>query len=104
MAVHFETTTIVFNPERDVTGRRSDTVTVRFGRTLFRADVALQGFRLRFDNGDHHVLEQEITLRVERVVDDAVTLSAQVGLRDANGYDDPFSGFVQVLVIAETVD
>ncbi len=104
MAVRFETVTLVFNPGTGGSERQSNAVTVHFARRLRRADVALQGFRLRFDNGDHHVLEQEVSVRVERFENDAVTVRAEVGLRDSGGFDDPYSGFVQALVIVETED
>jgi len=108
MAVEFQKTTIVFNPvgrERAQPDMRlSGSETVRFTRPVASAEVALQGFRARFDNGDHHVLEQEVIVNVAQIAGTTVTVNATLALRDAGGFDDPFSGFVQVLVIAETVD
>ena len=101
MALEFRQLTIHFDPTRGRRQRESQTVT--FGAHVQKAEAMLKGFRLRFNNGDHHILEQEVDLDITRVSGNAVTVAADFLLRDGSGnIDDPFSGFVQAVVVADT--
>ncbi len=101
MALEFRQVTIHFDPTRGRKQRESQTVT--FNSTVQKAEAMLKGFRLRYDNGDHHVLEQEVDLDITSISGNAVTVAADFLLRDNSGnIDDPFSGFVQAVVVADT--
>jgi hypothetical protein len=70
--------------------------------------AALTGFDIHFDNGDHPVARLEIALIDVRIVPDTRDTEAQATvrflIRDASGnIDDPFSGVVDVLFLAEVV-
>ena len=48
-------------------------------------------------------VEQEVDLDITRISGNAVTVAADFLLRDGSGnIDDPFSGFVQAVVVADT--
>ena len=82
------------------TGRRSIQRTVKFPSTVLAAHVALDGFRLSYENGDHEVLTIEADTDFISKSGNAVTFRVECNLRDQNG-DDPYSGYVTALVIAE---
>jgi len=68
--------------------------------------AALAGFDIHFDNGDHPVARLEIMLANVGIVPDTRDTEAEATvrflIRDASGnIDDPFSGVVEVLFIAE---
>jgi len=100
MALDFRRATINFDPTR---GRTQDeSVTVAFGGTVRRADVALNGFDIAYTNGDHHILREKIDARVVSVLGNTVTVGVEFLLRDSSGnIDDPFTGRVDVLVMAD---
>lgn len=101
MAMEFRELTIHFDPTRGRKQRESQTAV--FNARVQKAQAMLKGFRLRYNNGDHHVLEQEVDLDITSISGNAVTVAADFLLRDGSGnIDDPFSGFVQAVVIADT--
>lgn len=53
-----------------------------FNGTVQSAVVMVQGFNIRFDNGDHHLLEEAIQLSVIGVAGRTVTVQAAFLLRD----------------------
>src|SRR5207248_11386459 len=68
--------------------------------------AALVGFDIHFDNGEHPVNRLEIQATGVGIVPDTRDTEAQATvrflIRDASGnIDDPFSGVVEVLFIAE---
>src|SRR2546426_8687416 len=100
MALQFRQLTINF----DATSGRKQTeaATAVFGGRVHTAEAALKGYNIRYTNGDHHVLEEEIDLDITNFNNNAVTVAAKFLLRDNSGnIDDPFSGFVQAVVIAD---
>jgi hypothetical protein len=77
--------------------------TAVFSARVEKAEAMLKGFDIRYTNGDHHVLQQRIDLDVIAINNNTVTISSQFLLRDSSGnIDDPFRGFVQAVVIADT--
>ena len=54
----------------------------------------LKGFNIKYSDGDHHILAQEIDLDVSRKGNNAVDVSVDFLLRD---------GWVQCVVIADLV-
>lgn len=101
MALEFRQLTIHFDPTRHRKQREAQTAV--FNAKVQKAEAMLKGFRLRYNNGDHHVLEQEVDLDITSINGNTVTVAADFLLRDGSGFiDDPFSGFVQAVVIADT--
>jgi hypothetical protein len=83
-------------------GRRSLTYPSR----VINADVVISGFRLRYDNSDHRVAEIYVNAKWTANVNDDpqdphVDYEVYAAL-DEQDVNDPYSGFVNVLVIAET--
>lgn len=86
----------------DFEGRRI----VRDQRQVPILQAALVGFGIHFDNGDHPVHALEVMVTGVGVVPNTSDTEAQATvrflIRDASGnIDDPFSGGVNVLFIAE---
>jgi hypothetical protein len=76
---------------------------VNFPRAVRRAEAMLKGFDIHFANGDHHLLRQQVALST-RIAGSTVEVRADFLLRDGSGnIDDPFDGWVDAVVIAETV-
>jgi hypothetical protein len=100
MPIDFRRVRINFDP---TTGREQhETGAVVFPSAVRRAEVAINGYSISYNNGDHHILTQKIDTNVSRI--DGGTVFVDVGflLRDSSGnIDDPFSGFVEVMVIAD---
>jgi hypothetical protein len=92
----------------DPTAGRIQQLTLRtapFRGNVTRVQALLKGFDITYNNGDHHVLREEIDL--DAAVDPAhpttVNVTARFLLRDSSGnIDDPFSGNVRAVVIAQT--
>lgn len=101
MAIDFRELTINFDPTRGRTQREEATAV--FSAPVQKAQAMLKGFRIGYTNGDHHVLRQEIDLDVVRINNNTVTVAADFLLRDSSGnIDDPYSGYVQCVVVADT--
>lgn len=74
-----------------------------FPSVPLRAAVALTGFMLQYDGTDHHVKNLEVDVDFVAIVTNPTNLvlfRVLCNLADKNG-DDRFSGYVEVLVIAE---
>ena len=100
MAIEWKPAMIRFDATQGIMQRES--VTVPFNTRVLRAEAMLKGFNIKYTNGDHHVLEEEIDLD-STFSGNAVTVTASFLLRDSSGnIDDPFRGFVEAVVIAET--
>ena len=82
------------------TGRRSIEGTATFGSTVRRANVALNGFKLNFVNSDHHINIVEADTDIVSISGNTVTFRVQCEYADRN-FDDPYTGYVTALVIAE---
>ena len=100
MALEFRQLTINFDA---TSGRKQrESATAVFSGRVRSAEAALKGYNIRYTNGDHHVLEQEIDLDITNVNNNTVTVAADFLLRDSSGnIDDPYRGFVQAVVMAE---
>lgn len=84
------------------TGQRfTQTFTHNFGRKVRIADAAINGFKLEFTNADHHVHIAEVDIDAKIVGNNVVEYTIEMLLRDRSGnIDDPYSGYIQVLIIA----
>jgi hypothetical protein len=75
-----------------------------FNSLVPRAEVALNGFDIQFNNGDHHMLREVIDASIDSIQDRTVRVRVDYLLQDGSGnIDDPYSGRVDVLVFAEVV-
>jgi len=80
------------------------TVTIPDARSVLRAQVALNGFSINYTHSDHHIRSLLIDtdlLGIRNGTD--VEFQIQVALKDRKP-DDPYEGWVSVLIIAEVVD
>ena len=100
MALDFRNVNVRFDP---TSGRpQRETATAVFGARVRRATAALKGFNIGFTNGQHPVLREEIDIDVTSILDNTVTVAVDFLIRDSSGnIDDPFSGSVEVLVLAD---
>ena len=100
MALDFRVMGFGFGP---VTGKQQVLVgPVDFGQPVLRADAAIKGFESQFDEGDHHVHAHTVVASIDRIENTKVFVKVTYLLRDSSGnIDDPYSGGVQVLVIAD---
>jgi len=95
-------------PFPSTTGReQQERRSVSFSRPVRVADIAINGWDINFRNGDHHLLQLKIDSLIESIVPagagSTVNFRVDVLLRDSSGnIDDPYGGFVEVLVIADT--
>jgi hypothetical protein len=100
MAIDFRRGSITFDPTK---GLIQDEVTsVVFNSSVRRADVALNGFDIRYTDEDREVFREMIDASIAEIRDRTVDVRVRYLLRDASGsIDDRFQGRVDVLVIAE---
>jgi hypothetical protein len=82
------------------TGRRSIERSARFGSPVRRANVALNGFKLDYTNSDHHINIVEVDTDIVAIDGYTVRFRVECNYADRN-FDDPYSGYVTALVIAE---
>jgi hypothetical protein len=92
-------------PFPSVTGKRQVQIRrLEFGRPI-KPDTAfamLAGFEIQYNNGDHHILQEQIQVEVNGINGTSVDVAATFLLRDGSGnIDDPYSGFISALVIAD---
>jgi hypothetical protein len=78
-----------------------------FNGRVIEAHVVLRGYEVNFNNGDHHVLQTQVSLtcKVDRsnAANDTVHVAGTLLLRDSSGnIDDPFQGWIDYLIIAQT--
>jgi hypothetical protein len=101
MAVAFKSRRIIFDNTSG--GPQNEPGSVTFpGTTIRAAEVALKGYNIAFADGDHHVLQTQIDVDLERIVGDTVNFNVDLVLRDGSGhFDDRYGGWVEVLVIAD---
>jgi len=77
---------------------------INFGRTVQNVAVMLTGFDIKYTNGDHHVLQESIQLRIGGNNGGRVDVEATFLLRDGSGnIDDPYSGSIDAVVLADLV-
>ena len=74
-----------------------------FSSDVRNASVCLRGFSIGYNDKDHHIKWLEIDVDKTGVSGPTVSFAADFLLRDNSGrIDDRFSGWVEVLVIADT--
>ena len=100
MALQFSEEVVNFDPSSSQTQHK--VVTSVFSGQVQRATVALKGFGIQFNNGDHNLFAQTVDAFVidGGIVQNTVTAQVDFLLRDNNA-DDPFSGSVALVVLAE---
>jgi hypothetical protein len=100
MTLKFKMVPIVFDATQDILQHEPGTAS--FNGTVKAANCAVQGFNIRFANGDHPVHEMEISIDSVNHSGTNVTFVVRFGLRDSSGtFDDAYKGWVNVLVIAD---
>lgn len=94
-------------PEAEGEGPIQASTTLTFPRSVQRVAAGITGYTARFeDNDDHHLgrLELEVSAVIDADDDKVVNVSGEFGLRDwSNEFDDPYSGVVDIAVLAELV-
>ncbi len=90
-------------PFPSVTGVRQQQIRqLNFGRPINTAFAMLTGFEVQYNNGDHHVLQEQVQVDVNGINGTSVSVAATLLLRDGSGnIDDPYSGFISAVVIAD---
>lgn len=85
------------------TGRRQrQETTITFTSNVRTAQALMKGFSVKYDNGDHHILEVEMDLDTI-VSGNTVRVTGDFVFRDNSGnFDDPYGGFINFVVIADT--
>jgi hypothetical protein len=97
MPVAFQTSSITIPSG---TGRRTIPGSATFDSRVIRAGVALKGFNLDYISDDHHSNVVEADTDIVSISGNTVTFQVECNYADKN-FDDPFQGYVNVLVIAE---
>jgi hypothetical protein len=98
MPIRFFRTTVTVPPG---TGRRAISDSVNFTSNVIRAGVALEGFALDFvGNVDRHINVVEVDIDAGLIQGTTVPFTVECQYADFN-FDDPYQGYVSVLVIAE---
>jgi hypothetical protein len=106
MALAFEVVQFEFIGEnfKQGSGQKELISTPVFGGHVQNATAALQSFDLRYQRSDHHVLQETVWLDASVSAAGVVTVTCRILLRDGSGnIDDPFTGSVNVVVIADVV-
>lgn len=104
--MEIRTTSLLF-PETSGSGPATAQAELTFPRDVVRVAAGITGYSVLYeDESDHHLgrLEVEINSRVDP--DDAtkVKVTGAFGLRDwSNEFDDPYSGVIDVAVLADLV-
>ena len=81
---------------------RREAGTVVFNGTVLRAEASIIGVSI--DNGAQHVLREMVTLDIDRIDHNVVTVGCNFLTRhDSGSIDDSFGGRVDVLVVADVV-
>lgn len=97
MSVQFQTLNV---PIPSASGRQTIERTTGFERPVRLVGLALNGFKLEFDNDDKHLTTMEVDTDIVSQSATSVRFRVQCNLADRNG-DDKYSGYVNVLVIGE---
>lgn len=97
MALDFRVVTVTVPNGR---GARNIDALATFGSRVRIAQTALTGFKLDYSSSDHHINVIEVDSDLGEIHDNHVHLSVQCQYADQN-FDDFYSGFIQVLVIAD---
>ena len=89
----------------NATGRvQTQRLPVAFSGAVRNAAAVLQGFNVQYNNGDHELLQETIQLFVTDFNNNTFVVEARLLLRDGSGnIDDPYSGTINAVVIADVV-
>ncbi|MGW7073008.1 hypothetical protein ACWGII_32790 [Streptomyces sp. NPDC054855] len=100
MAIDFASRRITFSAH---TGSPQDVDQVfSFPANVRKAETFVNGFNIGFEGTDHEFFRQEVNTAVRAINGNVVTVRTVFSLRDSSGnFDDPFSGFVDVVVVAD---
>jgi len=103
MALAFRTTEVKFNPSKgDAQTERGFVV---FNARVREAEASIKGFEIGYTEGDHELYKEMINIFNVRPEGETVSFEVEFGLRDDSGnWDDPYSGQVTVLVMADLHD
>jgi len=97
-------TSLLF-PETVGSGPTTAEAELTFARDVLQATAGITGYSVLFEDGnDHHVgrLELEIGSEIDDSDATKVRITGRFGLRDwSNEFDDPYSGVVDVCVLAD---
>jgi hypothetical protein len=81
---------------------RREVGTVVFNGAVSRAEASIMGISIGYDNGEQHVLREMVTLDIDKIDHNVVTVGCNFLARhDSGNIDDPFDGRVDVLVVAD---
>ena len=97
MAIEFRTSSVSIP---NGTGRRGIAGNATFSRPVVKASVAMNGFKLDYANSDHHINIVEADTDIVSISGNIVNFRVECNYADKNA-DDPYSGYVTALVIAE---
>lgn len=102
MALAFECRKVRFD---STSGKRqNEPGFVYFDGQVTNAECAVRGYNIKFTNSDRPLHEIEIDINRVSWHGNSVKFDIDFALRDASGtFDDPYAGFVEVLVIADVV-
>jgi hypothetical protein len=102
--MEIRTTSLLF-PETVGEGPISAETDLTFSRDVLAVTAGITGYTTQFEDGnDHHVGRMEVEVSAAIVDDDPtkVRVRGRLGLRDwSNEFDDPYSGLIDVAVLAE---
>ncbi len=104
--MEIRSTSLLF-PETSDEGPVRAQAEILFPRDVLRVTAGITGYTATFENeDDHHLgrLEVEVNASVDGDDPTKVIVSGVFGLRDwSNEFDDPYSGLIEVAVLAELV-
>lgn len=83
-------------------GVQSTVVAFAFPTTVRIAEAAINGYDIGFTNDEHPLLRVRVDTTVISISNNTVRVNVQFFIRDNSGnFDDPYSGFVDVLLIVD---
>lgn len=83
-------------------GPQSMDLSFTFGSIIASAFPALGGFDIGFSDDDHHLLRTQVDTTLISLNGPTAVVRVTFSIRDNSGnFDDPFSGFVDVVMIAD---
>jgi hypothetical protein len=102
MMIDFASDRVKFDPTKGM--EQNEKASLNFSQPVKKVVFAINGFHMKFSDGDHHVWQQRINIQESKKVIKGTNVSVPVTflLRDSSGHiDDRYEGYVDVLGIAE---
>jgi hypothetical protein len=101
MSIDFRTIQVKFDQTDG--GIQNEPETAVFKSKVRKAGLAINGFDMYFTNGDHNFLRQMINIRESQITikDATVKFTVDFLIQDNPPIDNPYKGWVDVLVIAD---